>query len=71
MAVKRVLVPLEQAIPDQSLPVRRSSVRASFSVGASGARSGDADLDARVSRLVSTCRASVSRIQDLESALNQ
>ncbi|CAL5221203.1 g3352 [Coccomyxa viridis] len=71
MAAKRVLVPLEQAMPDQALPTRRSSVRASFSIGASASRSGDADLDARVSRLVGTCRAAAARIQDLESALKQ
>ena len=70
-AVKRVLVPLEQALPDQSLPVRRSSVRANFSVGAGGVRSGDADLDARIGRLVSASRAAAARIQDLESALKQ
>ena len=71
MAAKRVLIPLEQAMPDQALPTRRSSVRASFSIGASASRSGDADLDARVSRLVGTCRAAAARIQDLESALKQ
>ncbi len=71
MAAKRVLVPLEQAMPDQALPTRRSSMRASFSVGASGMRSSDADLDARVSRLVSSCRAAAARIQDLESAVKQ
>ena len=71
MAAKRVLLPLEQAMPDQALPTRRSSMRASFSVGASAMRSSDADLDARVSRLVSTCRATAARIRDLESALKQ
>ena len=71
VAAKRVLVPLEQAMPDQAVPIRRSTVRASFSMGASGARSGDGDLDSRVSRLVSSCRAAAARIQDLESALKQ
>ena len=71
MAAKRVLLPLEQAMPDQALPSRRSSVRASFIAGASGLRSGDADLDSRVSRLVSSCRAAVARIQELEFALKQ
>ena len=58
-------------MPIQAAPVRRSSMRASFSVGGSSARSGDGDLDARVSRLVSSCRAAAARIQDLESTLKQ
>ena len=71
MAAKKVLLPLEQAMPDQALPSRRSSVRASFITGASGLRTGDADLDSRVSRLASSCRAAVARIQELEVALKQ
>jgi len=66
MAAKKVLLPLEQAMPEQALPSRRSSVRASFITGAR-----DADLDSRVSRLVSSCRAAVARIQELEFALKQ
>ena len=74
MAARRVLAPLEQAMPDASLasglPARRSSVRASFIAAGSGGRAGaDADVDGRVSRLVSACRAAAARIQELEAAL--
>ncbi len=70
MAAKRVLAPLEQAMPEQALlPARRSSVRASFIAGSSIPRSGECDLDARVSRLVSASKAAAMRIQELEGAL--
>ena len=74
LAARRVLVPLEQAVPEASLasglPARRSSIRASFITAGSGGRAGaDADLDGRVSRLTSACRAAAARVQELETAL--
>ena len=70
----RVLAPLEQAMPEAALasglPARRSSMRASFIAIGSGCRAGaDADLDGRVSRLASACRAAAARTQELEAAL--
>lgn len=72
LAVVRVLVPLEQAMPDPGLPsVRRVSMRASVIASSAGRGAVDADLDGRVSRLVSAARAAAARTQELEAALRQ
>ena len=61
---------MPEATLASGLPARRSSVRASFIAAGSGGRTGvDADLDGRVSRLASACRAAAARIQELEAAL--
>ena len=74
LAARRVLEPLEQAMPEATLasglPARRSSTRASFSAAADGGCTGaSADLGSRVSRLASACRAVAARTQELEAAL--